>query len=289
MRIIVSGTRKRGISIELGFMLKSIWFPVGIVLTIVLCMMSAVYFTEKELSVIQVLIEMKNGSSSLEWEQLDMQVILNRIPNGYLALFTPVAAALPCILSFHAEKVNRFKRFYMFRCGSAMQYHVRKWLAGMVAGGMVLAFGVALFQILLMSFSGLFLHRPDGRTITVQADIVFYLQYYVGIFLYGAMSSVPAILICFFSDNFYFIVCVPFLMTYLYDVAIVGVRSFLEEHWEENVKLLDIIGDMSSASYVYILEEPAAAGILLLRILAVVLIVFLCLQLYGKYQTDCGG
>lgn len=48
-------------------------------------------------------------------------------------------------------------------------------------------------------------------TITVGKSVeqLFYMQYYAGIFVYGAVSAIPAMLISFLCCNLYFIVCIP--------------------------------------------------------------------------------
>ena len=47
-------------------------------------------------------------------------------------------------------------------------------------------------------------------TITVGKSVeqLFYMQYYAGIFVYGAVSAIPAMLISFLCCNLYFIVCI---------------------------------------------------------------------------------
>lgn len=284
------GVFKKGNGVELGMMLKNSWMPIGVVLTAVLCMASEIYYSAEGTtwSIIQVFRSLLKGDA-VEWEQLDMLVFLWRLPSSYLALFAPVLTALPCVLSFHVEKMNRYKRIDMFRRASSLEYYLRKWIAGVVTGGMILVLGIGLFQLSVSLWNVLFLHGVDGHKLILSHGVLPYLKYYGGAFLYGAMSSMLSILICFFSDNLYFIICIPFLLTYLYNTVISyllprlqGIGTGIYQ------KLAEYMGDLFSFSYIYTFQYAESVPLLLIRIVVVVLFVFGSLYIYDKYKVDCG-
>ena len=147
------------------------------------------------MSTLELLRLKANPSFAIEPMQYQISVILPRAVQGYLAMFVPVLSALPFIVFQQAEKSGRYQRFYMFRSTSSRQYYGKKWLFGMVTAGL---------------------------------EQLFYMQYYAGIFVYGAVSAIPAMLISFLCCNLYFIVCIPFIAVFMCNLLVSYLYRFAD-------------------------------------------------------------
>lgn len=277
-------------NLELRMTLFNAWTVAGMAAVMILCTISSVYYGESgiSLSIIQVFQLLQSNPESVDSEQLQLLVILQRIPSGYLSLFAPVVTSLPFVLNFHAEKMTKYKRVYMFRKKSCMDYYIKKWLAGIVAGGVVMVFGIVLFQILLFLSSSLLFAGSDNPHLIIENDIVAYLKYYAGIFLYGVMSSMLSIVICFLWDNLYFIICLPFVLTYLYNIGVSYLLSVLYGNSSVSSGIAGIIENMFSFSYIHILNDRDSAMVIVVRMLFIFCGVYWILKLYNKSKLDCG-
>ena len=87
----------------------------------------------------------------------------------------------------------------------------------MVTGGLVLLFGVILFEL---SFIAMDYYISGTITVGKSVEQLFYMQYYAGIFVYGAVSAIPAMLISFLCCNLYFIVCIPFIAVFMCNLLV---------------------------------------------------------------------
>ena len=215
---------------EISIFLASKWFFISIFVVTILCYMTPVYYGDgvSEMSTLELLRLKANPSFAIEPMQYQISVILPRAVQGYLAMFVPVLSALPFIVFQQAEKSGRYQRFYMFRSTSSRQYYGKKWLFGMVTGGLVLLFGVILFEL-------------------------FYMQYYAGIFVYGAVSAIPAMLISFLCCNLYFIVCIPFIAVFMCNLLVSYLYRFADNcpipHF------VQIQGNLYSFGFCYIFSD----------------------------------
>lgn len=204
---------------EISIFLASKWFFISIFVVTILCYMTPVYYGDgvSEMSTLELLRLKANPSFAIEPMQYQISVILPRAVQGYLAMFVPVLSALPFIVFQQAEKSGRYQRFYMFRSTSSRQYYGKKWLFGMVTGGLVLLFGVILFEL---SFIAMDYYISGTITVGKSVEQLFYMQYYAGIFVYGAVSAIPAMLISFLCCNLYFIVCIPFIAVFMCNLLV---------------------------------------------------------------------
>ena len=138
---------------EISIFLASKWFFISIFVVTILCYMTPVYYGDgvSEMSTLELLRLKANPSFAIEPMQYQISVILPRAVQGYLAMFVPVLSALPFIVFQQAEKSGRYQRFYMFRSTSSRQYYGKKWLFGMVTGGLVLLSNCPLSRWIIIS------------------------------------------------------------------------------------------------------------------------------------------
>lgn len=204
---------------EMKIFLGSRWFILASVLTAVLCFLTPVYYGEgiTDLSVLE-LFRLKAGHAvSIQYDQYQIEVILARIAQGYVAMFVPVLSALSFVVYQHAEKTGRYKRFFLLRCESNGRYYRHKWLCGMISGGLTMVIGIFCFEMVFFVIDRV---AFPSSAIHIGVGGLFYLRYYAGVFLYGAVSAIPAMLISMLCNNLYFVICIPFISVYMYNLFV---------------------------------------------------------------------
>lgn len=143
--------------------------------------------------------------------------------SGYFMMFIPILAAFPFVPNFCAERNSGLIRFSIQRTGK-MRYYISKYLTSLIGGGLAVTFAYLIFAIIVYSFF------PSIHSYQIQQDmqemyqknqmIVSFLKNVVGVFLYGAISAIPAFLMASFVKNRYLITCIPFMLVYLYSTCL---------------------------------------------------------------------
>lgn len=266
--------------------MQSIWFALGVCFTFALCFFSEIVTGEKSSTILQVLNNMSRSVMAQE-PQLYPAVAIRNAFSGYVTLFVPIISALPMIHNLHIETQSGWKRFYISR-KSRQEYYWHKWVAGMLSGGCMLLVVAVLFQ----SFMALSVPKMDAELLeevgihqnNLLLDLI---KVYIGIFCYGAFSVVPAILISSFSNNFYFMICIPFMLSYFGDVSISALGGFLRKHniWEKFSTITDLL---FSRSYLGIVESRWDLLVEGMRIVLMVILLLLTYFLLVSKRIDCG-
>lgn len=226
---------------ELRRMLFHGWFLLGVCFLLVLCFFSEIIVTgEHSYTMLQILQDMGRGTITRE-AVLGTDSILRNAFSGYTSLLVPVVAALPMIRLLYIENRSGYKRFYMSR-KSHRKYYWDKWIAGMLCGAAMLFVVAVLFQgIVLCVLPGVVNRNRIWKLVEI----------YIGIFFYGACSVITAIAVSSFTNNLYFIICVPFMFTYFRDVTVSEIINILSRH-QMGTGLSDVIGCLFSRSYLNI-------------------------------------
>ena len=268
---------------EISIFLASKWFFISIFVVTILCYMTPVYYGDgvSEMSTLELLRLKANPSFAIEPMQYQISVILPRAVQGYLAMFVPVLSALPFIVFQQAEKSGRYQRFYMFRSTSSRQYYGKKWLFGMVTGGLVLLFGVILFEL---SFIAMDYYISGTITVGKSVEQLFYMQYYAGIFVYGAVSAIPAMLISFLCCNLYFIVCIPFIAVFMYNLLVSYLYRFADNcpipHF------VQIQGNLYSFGFCYIFSDVLSFVLLTIEMIVLLTVSAGFVALHNHLKLD---
>lgn len=140
---------------------------------------------------------------------------------NWLQLFAPLLLTFGYIVQLSEERHSGQVQFQLVRSGN-FRYCVAKVLSGALSGGVLLVAGYLLFGGFLSLFFPSFLSFPlEERR--------YYLEYYfensfslyiakrlAGAFLYGIFSSVFGIGVAVFFRDKYMLVCLPFLLNYIY-------------------------------------------------------------------------
>ena len=262
---------------ELRRMLFHGWFLLGVCFLLVLCFFSEIIVTgEHSYTMLQILQDMGRGTITRE-AVLGTDSILRNAFGGYTSLLVPVVSALPMIRLLYIEDRSGYKRFYMSR-KSHRKYYWDKWIAGMLCGALMLLVVAVLFQGFVVCV------LPE----TVNEDRIWKLaEIYTGIFFYGACSVITAIAVSSFTNNMYFMICVPFMVTYFRDVAISGMISILSRH-QMGMGLSDIIGCLFSRSYLNVAISAEDFRIEGCRAVSACLLLWIIYHFYLCRRRDLG-
>lgn len=143
--------------------------------------------------------------------------------SGYITLFLPIIVAFPFMTAFCTERNSGNMRFVIIRSGK-WRYYISKLLSAIIGGGLSVMLGVILFGLLAMA---LFPSLSSYNVSSEQFDMMLPGGYAATIFrmlltafLYGALSTLPALLLSSFCKNPYVITCLPFMLTYIRDTAV---------------------------------------------------------------------
>lgn len=271
---------------ELLRMLGSVWFLLGVWFTLALCFFSELVTGDNTYTIIQVLQNMSRGAIAQE-PQLLAAVALRNAFSGYVSLFVPIVSALPMTQLLHIETQSGYKRFYMSR-KSHREYYWNKWFAGMLSGALMLLIVAVLFH----GFMALFLPGTNTKTLEMfgyaDRNRVFSLvKTYIGILTYGAFSVIPAMLISSFTNNFYFVLCLPFMFSYFWDVTMSTIAKFIRAH-QMGEMFSNTMELLFSRAYLSIAESRWDFLVEGGRAVVLLMIMFLIYCAYLGRREDCG-
>ena len=271
---------------ELFRMVCSVWFVLGICFTFALCFFSELVTGEHSYTIIQVLRNMSPAEIAGE-PQLLPDVALRNAFSGYVTLFLPIVSALPMIQLLHVERGSGYKRFYMSR-RSCREYYWNKWIAGMLSGALMLLIATIFFHI----FLALSLPEMDAETLkmagyTVRNRVFNIGRTYIGILVYGAFSVIPAILISSFTNNFYFVLCLPFMFSYFWDVAMSSLAKWMRAQQMSEI-YSNVIELLFSRAYLGIAWYREDFLVESGRILVLMTALFVIYFAYLSRRRDCG-
>ena len=148
-------------------------------------------------------------------------------------MFIPIIVAFPFMVTFCTERNSGLMRFTITRSGK-WRYYLSKFLSAIISGGLSVMLGVLLFGLFTaLLFPGLTSYDvpaeqmewllPDGYGAMI-------LKMLGTSFLYGTLSTLPALFLSSFCRNPYIITCLPFMLTYVRDT---GVNKLIQSAFTE--------------------------------------------------------
>lgn len=231
--------------------ISSPYFYIGVALTCLLCFTMETYAGGETFSqsLLQILPEL-GRRETIDIELLNPCILIQGAVTGYLSLFAPVITAIPYVISYSEEKRTRYK-YYRISRTTLKSYYRSKWIAGMLGGGIVMLTGCLLFHLCLLVFfpqlgSGSeYLHSVG---VSGGMQLLFYIQIYMGLFIYGMCSVLLAIILSVFCSNLYFLICLPFLGTFFWNLLVSRLAEWIIYTYKGQHITLDIINCLDSAS-----------------------------------------
>ena len=137
---------------------------------------------------------------------------------GWLVVFAPMLLSMGYILLISEERRNGQIRFHILRSGN-WKYCISKLCSGALAGGIVFLIGYALFGLLmLVRFPSIRTFSAEEQEILLMGSSisVVIIKKLIGAFLYGMFGSVFGIGVAFVFRDKYMLVCLPFMINYIY-------------------------------------------------------------------------
>lgn len=202
------------------------WFIMSAAITAALCFSVQVYTDNSNgrvYSVLEALLSIDHTVIA-ESSELIPPLIIGKALSGYAAMALPITAALPFVMSFISERSSGNMRFTVIRTGR-VKYYLSKFFSALLSGGLAVWLGVNLFAVLV------YILFPHTQSTEMLADYIpngvfpMLLRTAAGAFAYGAASILPAFFLCSFCTNSYIILCVPFLLKFIYETILSTVQT----------------------------------------------------------------
>lgn len=202
------------------------WFIMSAAITAALCFSVQVYSDNSNgrvYSVLEALLSIDHTVMA-ESSELIPPLIIGKALSGYAAMALPITAALPFVMSFISERSSGNMRFTVIRTGR-VKYYLSKFFSALLSGGLAVWLGVNLFAVLV------YIMFPHTQSPEMLADYTpngvfsMLLRTAAGAFGYGAISILPAFFLCSFCTNSYIILCVPFLLKFIYETILSTVQT----------------------------------------------------------------
>jgi hypothetical protein len=209
----------------------------------------------------------KNGEELLRSADYCFTNVIVTGGGWWVAMFIPIIAAFPFIPIFSDERDSRFGRNVIFKSGK-FGYNTGNFLSSFFGSGLAIVLGYSLF-LLVTSF--IFPHLSDypvemremiefmqtgnvaydkfGVTGLIFAEIL-------EIFLYSAMWSLPAFLLCSLIRNKYLIMCIPFFIKYSVDGIFDKMLNTLYTDLDNvNIKVVEIVSMFNPNGVMYLFQD----------------------------------
>jgi len=160
--------------------------------------------------------------------------------SGYISMFLPIIVAFPFMVGFCSERNSGCIRLAIARTGQ-LRYSLSKFTASFLSGGFATMLGLIIFGIIItLVFPGIDSYKlpeeelkyliPFSPAKTIMMSVL-------SAFVYGAFTTLPAFFLSSFCRDPYIIVCIPFLLVYVWRTLIEKLANIAIEH--QNFGLAD--------------------------------------------------
>ncbi len=218
----------RLIKVNLSKVLTSVGFYACVLLTVVLCITARAYddiAENKIYSVVGVLMEFSR-EEMLTTSQMSSYQILSCVSSGWLSMFIPIIAAFPLMPLICDERESKSVRYSAFR-NTRFSFSTGNFLTAMMSGGLAVLCGFALFAVSVYTlFPNVSEYSPElieSAEWWISDTYPLFEKYgypymialdFLEMFLYGALSAIPALIMTAFMKNKYLVLCIPFFVKY---------------------------------------------------------------------------
>lgn len=223
MRII------RLIQVNLRKAIASYGFLACILLTTILFFTSPLYYdynVNSDVSILQAFLKFDRKEMMYDTKFCSYNVLCECV-SGWLKMFIPMIASFPFVSLQCTERSTGAVRFSGIRL-SKQSYQTGTFLSAMIIGGLVLIFGFLLFNICInFTFPNIseydtslreFYERSFSDTYSLFNKFGYpylIILRFIEMFLYGAVSAVPACFITCMLKNKYLVISIPLFLKYI--------------------------------------------------------------------------
>ena len=266
----------RIIKTDMKKVFTSFGFYSCVIITFLLCFtynLSYDYIANEGLSVFAVFTRYSRSELLENIDYCTLSVFRLSI-SQWVILFIPIIASFSFVPLFCDERNSKLIRYSTIRT-SKITYNVGKFISAFLAGGLAILIGHILFGIaihfMFPSISEYPAELQDSfmESLTFIEPEIAILYKAIGsigliiprlfeLFLYGAISSIPVLVLAAISKNIYVIICVPFLAKYLIDQTMRKISFNLYMNNENPDKLLQdflIIFDTNATQNLFIYSD----------------------------------
>lgn len=138
--------------------------------------------------------------------------------SSWLSVFLPLILTLSYISVLSDERQNGLVQFELIRSGN-LRYCVSKVLSGAFYGGLAFLISYAILGgIFMVVFPSISAFPVEEQAIFLRTSLSLYLlKRLVGSFFYGVFASMFGIGVSIFFRDKYMLLCLPFLLNYIYE------------------------------------------------------------------------
>ena len=185
----------KGIFLKRILLHRMFYIAIFATLTLLLCsIVHTDFFTGEEYTFLSLFYN-NAAKEALKSGGIQMENVLLGYDTGYLWMFCPVIAGIPCVITKKTE------RFPLFRWNKN-KYFLLKYFSNLVAGGMILLLAYTIYATL-----GMLLVRENLWNINLMKKLL-------SMFFWGMYSAIPSVILEEFVRNQYLILCVPVVLNY---------------------------------------------------------------------------
>lgn len=251
---------------ELYKVLTGVGFSICIVFTVILCFSANIYsdmIKNDRYSVFSALRTFDRDFMLTDTSFCSFNII-QRAASGWLTMFIPIISAFAYIPLVCDEYEAKSIRFEIFRTGKK-SYHLSRFITACFCGGIAITIGYTIFSVIavivfpsisdydiyqqniffeMMSYS--FPELKNGLALPI-------LKILGSIFIYGAVSAVPAITFTAVIRNKYLVMCIPFFLKYAIGQTSVKLQSQSVADYEHiDNRMLRLSGVMNPDNLAYL-------------------------------------
>lgn len=277
-------------------------FYICIVFTAVLCFCTAIYHdptNNNEYSAIKSLIDfdrefMLNSTSFCSYS------VASKGAGSWLTMFIPIISAFAFIPLVCDRCESKFVRFSVFR-SSKFSHRTAEFLSACISGGLAVMLGYSLYTgLVYVLFPNIDEYSTDLQTMLGEELSYIYPEaskrghaYLLGIksleiFLYGAVSAVPAVMLTCLMRNKYLVMCIPFFLKYVVTQTSTKLSARAFSDWQNpDMKLSKFASVISPDAILNSFHSPLMRQIFLYNGILVVAAFIFYMTVYGR-RLDCG-
>lgn len=235
------------LKVELNKTIINAGFLLSVLITIALQFTTQIYVdaeSGKPYCVLEVLLQLDRNRIKQDCMFSAFRVLQAGVA-GYFVMFVSIIAAFPFIPAFCEERSSGLIRFTIQRTGK-LRYYTVKFISAALGGGLAILLGYVIYALLLaILFPSIYSYPLPAE------EMMLYTHKFVatrlalsmlGMFLYGAVSAIPAFLMASIVRNKYIITCVPFMILYLYSSSLTKmVYDAMETRNQKRIDLGNIL------------------------------------------------
>jgi len=277
-------------------------FYICIAFTAVLCFCTGIYTDSRNnnmYSAIKSLVEfdrefMLNSTSFCSYS------VASKGAGSWLTMFIPIISAFTFIPLICDRCESKFVRLSIFR-SSKLSYRTAEFLTACISGGLAVMLGYMLFTgFVYILFPNINEYSPDLQAMLSEELSYIYPEaskhghaYLLGIksleiFLYGAVSAVPSVMLTCLMRNKYLVMCIPFFLKYAVTQTSIKLSARAFSDWQNpDIKLSEFASIISPDAILNSYSSPLMRQIILYNGVLVSAAFLFYIIVYGR-RSDCG-